>query len=563
MNKIFCATFDGLNARVVEVQSSFLRGMPSFSITGLAGASIQESKPRIQSALMANNFTFPPLKITINLAPADLPKQGSFYDLPIALSIALYDFLEISNLMQTESLDSIESIESKNEQNAEFSADSIKSDSIETDLDLIKSIESVKSEIEQGPLYFAFGELSLDGALKNTQSIYPLIFSLLSNPQIAQNAIFLLPKEAAEFYCQIPNLNAIYVENLKEAINAIQECIKPENAPFEPPFESLEINNEKFYFSSKFPLDFSEVLGQQRAKRAALIAACGFHNILLEGSAGSGKSMIAQRLRYILPPLSLEQMLKIAATSGSLELNATRPFRNPHSSATNAAIFGSAIASGVKFGELALADLGILFFDELPQFPKTTLENMRESLQNHFFTLSRLHAKITYSCDFLFVSAMNPCPCGNLLSKSRECRCNEKEIKRYKNQLSDPFLDRIDIYCAMDEDAHKAQTTDNSGLDSAQMQKIVFSVFTKIKKRHQSVLNARLCGSELNKFCALCSEVKEILDLACERFALSARARDKFLRLARSICDIESGEEIFAQISKAHLLEALSYRKIG
>ena len=206
------------------------------------------------------------------------------------------------------------------------------------------------------------------------------------------------------------------------------------------------------------------MIGQERAKRAALIAACGFHNILFEGSAGSGKSMIASRIPYILPPLTLNAMLQLAATT--LEISPYRPFRNPHNSATKAAILGSAVGQSVKPGEISLAHLGVLFFDELPHFSKNILESLREPLQNHYFTISRLQAKITYPANFMFVAAMNPCPCGNLLSLTKECRCNQKEINAYQSKISEPFWDRLDVFVAMEEGNKSTHRIDSKALQS-------------------------------------------------------------------------------------------------
>ena len=503
-NLIYCAAFEGLDAKEVEIEVSFTKALPSFQITGLAGNTIQESKQRIQSSLLACSFKFPPLKITINLSPSDLPKQGSFYDLPIALLIALQNFNDFSEI-----------------------------------------------ENENPKRWFAFGELGLDGRIKNTETIYPLLFSLLS--KVDSKALFILPKEAQEIYSKLPNIKAYFVSTLQEALDVIKNpphLDKNENAL---PFSFLEVENQKYYFSLQFPLDFLDIKGQERAKRAALIAATGFHNILLEGSAGSGKSMISSRLPYILPPLKLEEILQIAATNKTLELSPFRPFRNPHNSATKAAILGSAMLNNLKYGEIALANLGILFFDELPHFPKNILESMREPLENHYFSVSRSQTKVTYTTDFLFCGAMNPCPCGNLLSVNKECRCNEREIKTYKNKLSEPFLDRIDLFVQMQEGRDSKHT-----ISSQELQKEIFKAFTFQKARGQKKFNARLSNEEIVKFCKLSSEDEKILETAIERFGISLRQKNKILCVARSIADLEKSENI----QKKHLLEALSFRRI-
>ncbi|MBX7491087.1 YifB family Mg chelatase-like AAA ATPase [Helicobacter turcicus] len=505
INTLFCAAQIGIVAKEVEVEVSFTRALPSFSITGLAGNAIQESRQRVQSSLLANGFKFPPLKITVNLSPSDLPKQGSFYDLPIALLIALHNTLNLTT---------------------------------------------------QEKKIFAFGELGLDGRIKDTPAIYPLLFSLLSNANC--DSIFILPKSAQEFYSKIPNLKAYYAESLKEALDILQNPPPLQIYDSTLPFAYLEIptHNEKFYYTQDFPLDFHAIIGQERAKRAALIAACGFHNILFEGSAGSGKSMIASRIPYILPPLTLNAMLQLAATT--LEISPNRPFRNPHNSATKAAILGSAVGQNIKPGEIGLANMGVLFFDELPHFPKSILESLREPLQNHNFTISRLQTKITYPTDFMFVGAMNPCPCGNLLSLTKECRCNQKEIKDYKSKISDPFWDRLDIFVAMQENTHLESSKNAHRVDSKTLQTQVLNAFKFQRERGQGCFNARLEGAEFENFCALLQEEQEILEKAIQKFGISKRGSDKILRLSRSIADLEGSK----RIKKSHLLEALSFRRI-
>ncbi|AWI34368.1 YifB family Mg chelatase-like AAA ATPase [Helicobacter apodemus] len=499
LNILYCAALEGLEAKEVEAEISFTKALPAFQITGLAGNAIQESKQRVQSSLLANGFKFPPLKIVVNLSPSDLPKQGSFYDLPIALLIALHGHI---------------------------------------------------SEQDDKRIWFAFGELGLDGRVKDTPAIYPLLFSLLSKDKNRQS-FFLLPKSAENFYSKIPHLKAYYIDTLQEGIEVLKNPPILSQSYEDLPFLSEEILGEKYYFSTDFPLDFKDIIGQERAKRAAMIAACGFHNILFEGSAGSGKSMIASRIPYILPPLKGQEILEMA--SHTLQLSPFRVFRNPHNSATKAAILGSAVAQNVKPGEIALAHLGVLFFDELPHFPKTILESLREPLQNHYFTISRLHAKITYPADFLFVGAMNPCPCGNLLSISKECRCNQKEINAYKNKISEPFWDRLDLFVQMQEGIQEKNI-----IASKQMQKQVLEAFKFQKRRGQDCFNARLEGEKLEEFCFLGNEVKETLELAIERFGISLRQKHKILCVARSIADLVQSK----YIAKEHLLESLSFRKI-
>lgn len=501
-NKILCVTKNGVGGEVVEVQATFIRALPAFVITGLANNSIQESKIRIQSALTQIGFSFPPLKIAINLSPADLNKSGSHFDLPIALLIAL--------------------------QKQEINLDN----------------------------WFAFGELGLDGEIKHSDLIYPLLLEVaLTHP----NSNVILPESGKELFSHIPNINIYYAKNLKEAIDILGNLDStPAQQETSFSFPSIKINNKEFYFNNSFELDFKEVKGQERAKRAALISASGFHNLILEGSPGCGKSMIAKRIRYILPPISLEEMIECtklqALDSTKAFYTPLRPFRAPHQSASKSSILGSATQYEAKPGEIALANNGILFFDELPHFKKDILESLREPLENNELVVSRVHSKISYKTSFLFIGAQNPCPCGNLLSLNKECRCNEKEITQYQNRLSEPFLDRIDMFLQMNENEENAKTS----IDSASLQKIVFSAFTRQINRGQTKLNGKLDEKEIEKFCILDEECKGILDSAINRFNLSHRSIQKIKKLSRTIADIEGNENI----SKTNLLEALSFRKI-
>lgn len=495
---LFCATKFGNGAKIVSVEGSFTRGLPSFNISGLANHSIQEAKHRVQSALYAYQITLPPMKFVLNLSPADLPKSGSHFDLPIALLGARVDF------------------------NGEW---------------------------------FAFGELGLDGKLKHQDGIYPLLLHIaVSNP----DAKVLLPKGGEKIFSLIPSLHLFFVSTLKEAIEIVQANPPPLPHPKEQiEFSSMQIEGENYYYLEDFHLDFSDVLGQEVAKRAALISASGFHNLILEGSPGCGKSMIAKRLQFILPPMKLEEILQCAKLQAlnqhQISYSPLRPFRNPHQSASKSSILGSAVASEVKVGEVALSHLGVLFFDELPHFKKEILESLREPLENHSLVISRVHSKIEYPTLFLFVGAQNPCPCGNLLSLTKECRCQDREITKYRNTLSEPFLDRIDLFVQMSEDSSLQQ-----GMSSKEMQKKVFEAFRMQKHRGQRNFNGKLSEKEVEQFCVFDEDAKTLLARAIERFSFSHRAINRLKKVARTIADLEGSQTI----SKAHLTEAIGYRKI-
>jgi magnesium chelatase family protein len=501
VNYLTCATLEGVSARVIEIEATFTKGLPGFAIVGLAGNDIQEAKERTKAALLTNGFVFPPLKITVNLSPSDLAsKKGTHLDLPIALLIALN-----------------------------------------------------KERIDEEGLY-VFGELGLDGRVKSSSMLFPLILSLKEQGLIRRAIV---PAEAIPHLSHISGVEFAAVETLADAIALVKGGKFQANVTsFDYDAESLVINGVPYYYERSYPQDFREVKGQQIAKRAALIAAAGMHNYFMEGSPGCGKSMIAKRIGHILPPLSEEEILSIAKhqflDGTTPTFRAKRPVRSPHHTATSASIFGGG-SSQARIGEVALADKGILFFDEVPHFSKAVLEAMREPLQDRRVLISRVNAKISYAADVTFVSAQNPCPCGNLLSKARACRCSDVEIKRYRNKLSDPFLDRLDLFVVMQE----ISSEDRGDATSAQMHEQVIAAFARQKKRHQPNLNGKLTEEEIETFCQLDNDAQTILDNAIARFALTHRSIASIKKVARTIADLADHE----QIGKSDLLEALSYRR--
>jgi magnesium chelatase family protein len=493
MNKLSSAVINNLNIDNVIIEATFTRGLPAFSIVGLASSEVQESRDRVKSAIQTNGFSFPPLKLTVNLSPSGVKKSGTHLDLAIALLIVM------------------------------------------------------KDDIFTSP-HFIFGELGLDGSVKHTNDIFPVILGLLEQG-LLQSAV--VPEESMPYLSMIEGVAFYPVRNLKEAI----EVFKTPHAP--QICKSTDKNaftfcDEKYYLHNSYTLDFIDVKGQEIAKRAALIAASGMHNILFEGSPGCGKSMIAKRLVEILPPLTQKELLTIAKNqflSGKTPtFEAKRVFISPHHTASKSSLFGGAKA---KIGEIGLANKGLLFFDELNNFSKSSLESLREPLQDRYINISRVDAKICYETDFLFVAAMNPCPCGNLFSKTNECRCNELEIKRYKNKLSQPLLDRIDLYVAMQE----VSPSDKATFSSKQMHEEVMRAFKMQKQRGQSEFNGRLNESEIEKFCTI--EDGTLLHQAVERFGLSHRSINGIKKVARTIADLNESKTI----RKQHLLEALGFRK--
>ncbi len=501
MKHLKCATLEGIEALEVDVESTLTRGLPSFTIVGLASNAISEARERVKSALLANDFTFPPKRITINLSPSDISKSGSQFDLCIALLIAL--------------------------------------DSSDVEFDG----------------WFVFGELGLDGVVKENSILYPLILSL-ANQGVLLRAV--VPEESLPKVSNIPNIQFLGVKNLSNAIEFFSQSSPDATLQTATPIAHphQEVSGDRYYYEQSYYEDFRDIKGQEVAKRAALISACGLHNLLLEGSPGCGKSMVAKRVRYILPPVSTQELLDIAkldALDGKEpHFRPLRPFRSPHHSGTPASIFGGG-STKARIGEVGLAHGGVLFFDELPHFSKSVLEALREPLEDKRIRISRVNSKVEYPTDFLFISAMNPCPCGNLLSEDLDCRCSDLEIRRYKSRLSDPFLDRIDLYVQM----QSVRADDSSSVSSKELHEIVLRVHKTQRQRGQSALNGALNDEQIERICLLSGEAESILFQAVSRYSLSFRSIKKIQKVARTIADIDNSNGI----EQKHILEALSYRR--
>jgi len=500
VNRLTSATLEGVNAKVIEVEATFTKGLPGFSVVGLASSDIQEAKERVKSALLVNEFVFPPLKITVNLSPSDLKKSGTHLDLALALLVAL------------------------NKKNFE----------------------------EEG--LFVFGELGLDGRVKSSSMLFPLILSLKEQGVIKRAIV---PKGAIAYLSHISGVDFIAVDTLGEAITIIRKGEFTANVKkFDYDAKYLTLEQKTYYYEELYENDFYDVKGQMVAKRAALIAASGMHNFFMEGNPGCGKSMIAKRIKDILPPMQEEELLSIAKhqflDGQTPTFKAIRPMRSPHHTATSASIFGGG-SGQARIGEVALASKGILFFDEIPHFSKQVLEAMREPLQDKKVHIARVNAKIEYEADIMFVAAQNPCPCGNLLSKSTSCRCSEMEIKRYANKLSDPFLDRIDLFVVMQE----VKNTDKRDITSKAMHEAVIKAFILQKKRGQIRLNGKLAEDEIEKYCLLNDEAHKILESAIAKFSLSHRSIASIKKIGRTVADLNGNEKI----EKRDILEALSYRR--
>ena len=500
VNRLTCATLEGVNAKVIEVEATFTKGLPGFAVVGLASSDIQEAKERVKSALLTNEFVFPPLKITVNLSPSDIKKNGTHFDLPLALLVAL----------------------------------------------------NKKSFEEEG--LFVFGELGLDGRVKSSSMLFPLILSLKEQGVIKRAIV---PKESIVYLSHISGIDFIAVDTLKEAIELLRKGAFQSNVKkFDYDAKSFTLEKTPYYYEERYESDFLDVKGQMVAKRAALIAAAGMHNLFMEGNPGCGKSMIAKRIKDILPPMHEEELLSIAKhqflDGQTPSFKAIRPMRSPHHTATSASIFGGG-SGQARIGEVALASKGILFFDEIPHFSKQVLEAMREPLQDRKVHIARVNAKIEYEADIMFIAAQNPCPCGNLLSKVQSCRCTEVEIKRYASKLSDPFLDRIDLFVVMQE----VQSDDKSDVSSKAMHQAVVEAFKLQKQRKQLRLNGKLAEDEIEKYCVLHADATKILESAISKFGLSHRSIASVKKIGRTIADLNKHK----MIEKKDILEALSYRR--
>ncbi len=502
MKIINSASLDGIEALSINVESTFTKGLPSFTIVGLISTSIQESKDRVKSALLMNEYKFPPLKITVNLSPSDIKKKGTHFDLAIALQLALYD---------------------------------------------------TKKAVFSG--FYVFGELGLDGSIKDTSTIFPLVLSLAKN---SKNMKVLVCEDSAEKISNIPNIEIFVVKNISDAIEFFNTEIKDKfkYTSNELSSKNIRIGNQTYYYEDSYLDDFSDVLGQDNAKFAALICAAGNHNLMFEGSPGCGKSMISKRIRYILPPMSLGEILEKAKLQSldykNIEFSALRVFRSPHHSSTKSSIFGGG-SNNAKIGEIALSNNGVLFFDELPHFSKSILEALREPLEDNKILISRVNSKTEYETKFIFISSMNPCPCGNLLSSIKQCRCNDAEIQRYKNRLSEPFLDRIDLYVVMNDTLNDSKNI----VSSKELHKNVLSAFVKQKQRGQNELNGKLSDVDIKKYCLLDDETQVLFENAKINYQLSFRSINKVLKVARTIADLNDNETI----TKGDLLKSLSFRR--
>ncbi len=503
ISKILSAGLTGINGYIVRVETDMSGGLPQWDIVGLPDTAVKESKERIRSAVKNSGYSIPPKKVVVNLAPADVKKEGAYLDLPIAMGLL-----------------------AASEQLGEVNFDGC-----------------------------AFlGELSLDGTLRPIHGVLPMVISLY---QAGVRRIF-VPKDNAEEAAVVSGAEIFGIEDLSQLIMCLQGL-----KVIEPTYVNTD---DLFAKAAECALDFADVKGQQNAKRALEVAAAGGHNLLLIGPPGSGKTMLAQRIPSILPDLTFDEALevtKIHSIAGRLPsgmpMVLNRPFRSPHHTISSVGMSGG--GTYPKPGEVSLSHNGVLFLDELPEFRKDTLEVLRQPLEDGFVTISRASGTFAYPCNIMMVASMNPCPCGYYGDSNHECTCPPNKISKYLNKVSGPLLDRIDLHVEVPAVQYDDLEYSGKAESSKEIKKRVNRAREIQNKRYKGTdiySNSQLNAAMTEEFCKIGQAEHTMLRQAFEMLGLSARAHNRILKVARTIADLDGSENIKTE----HIAEAIQYRSL-